>query len=718
MERRDIPVSTLEEDEFEIGKYVNSLCKFIRNCDTPITIALQGEWGCGKSSFMKILESCLCAKSLPEDQRYESIWLNTWDLFLENDYEEAVKKLVLSLLSQIEEHFEQLNKNRNEEKRKAIIREYLKNISGMMLNATNLSGDYSDKLLENVFVGKGDTGSVRKVKRELESFICKEIEEENNGVTNKAFLIFVDDLDRLEPKMAVTLLEALKNLFDIQKCIFILAIDYDVVANGISQKFGEKRLANRNIEKDFFDKLIQVPYTIPMSQYNIAPMVMRRLRLMRFFEKDYNYGTYQEIVVDIVRYATNKNPRAIKRLINMLQLMIEIDMRETTPHPSFRVMELLLMALQLSFPKVYLMIARNWNLDTWKKSFHLGEHVNEIPAHIKKQYMLDEEWKEIIYLAVTEDEVIQHNYYRVAKLLEIYEEVQNRCLHAGEKVEDVLGIVNVISHQSGEEVAVSYDGQAYNESSQTQFKQGEHLIDSLDFGTYCNVLDVGCGSGKTTIEMWNRNRNMQITAFDIAPSQIEKAMENYEEAIQDEAYIEYRGWIEFLVKDALTLDKTEQYDLIFSNATMHWITEPEKMYGLLYTALRSGGQLAIHQGGFGTYSGLHKAVQKAISNLGMKERFKNWIFPAYYPQKDEIKDLLEKVGFVDVQVESVYSDEKDNDKLVENFSNASLIFYKKVGLSEEEYDCLKQEFFNICEKEDVDKSSHRLYIYAKKQENG
>lgn len=98
----------------------------------------------------------------------------------------------------------------------------------------------------------------------------------------------------------------------------------------------------------------------------------------------------------------------------------------------------------------------------------------------------------------------------------------------------------------------------------------------------------------------------------------------------------------------------------------------------------------------------------------MKDKFRNWIFPAYYPQREEIEELLEEIGFENIKVESVFSDEADNSNLVDNFSNASLIYYKKVGLSDEEYERLKEEFFRVCESEAVDKSSHRLYIFALK----
>ena len=51
----DKPIAKLEQDSLNIQKYSNSLSKFIKNSDTPITIGLQGEWGTGKTSLMSLL---------------------------------------------------------------------------------------------------------------------------------------------------------------------------------------------------------------------------------------------------------------------------------------------------------------------------------------------------------------------------------------------------------------------------------------------------------------------------------------------------------------------------------------------------------------------------------------------------------------------------------------------------------------------------------------
>ena len=60
--------------------------------------------------------------------------------------------------------------------------------------------------------------------------------------TNRRFVIFIDDLDRLQPVHAVELLEVLKIFVDCENCVFVLAIDTSVVFQGIREKYGKDRI--------------------------------------------------------------------------------------------------------------------------------------------------------------------------------------------------------------------------------------------------------------------------------------------------------------------------------------------------------------------------------------------------------------------------------------------------------------------------------------------
>jgi predicted KAP-like P-loop ATPase len=62
-----------QKDLFEIKKYIDGLATFIENCNTPMTISIQGAWGTGKTSIMQIVNSILS-----EHGRTLSVWFNTW----------------------------------------------------------------------------------------------------------------------------------------------------------------------------------------------------------------------------------------------------------------------------------------------------------------------------------------------------------------------------------------------------------------------------------------------------------------------------------------------------------------------------------------------------------------------------------------------------------------------------------------------------------------
>ena len=93
--------------------------------------------------------------------------------------------------------------------------------------------------------------------------------------TGKRVVVFIDDLDRLSPAKAVNLMEVLKLFLDCQNCIYIMAIDYGVVTRGISEKYGADFGSKQG--KKFFDKIIQIPFFIPVEQYQIEAFLKQSM---------------------------------------------------------------------------------------------------------------------------------------------------------------------------------------------------------------------------------------------------------------------------------------------------------------------------------------------------------------------------------------------------------------------------------------------------------
>lgn len=695
----DIPLASSDEDRFGVGSYVDSLCNFIRNSSTPLTVAIQGEWGSGKTSFMRMIESQLCDRRLPDTSRFDAIWLETWNLFLESDQEDAAKKLFISLVSQLSDHFDKPKSSQDSQRAEGIKRS-IRTISTVALNMLNVETESVDRLWNTVGLdGPARSGRVSDVKKSLEQIIDSEVSAPDNGVTDKGFIIFVDDLDRLDPGMAVVLLETMKNLFDIRNCVFVLAVDFDVVKLGITQKYGRERINGRNVAQDFFDKIIQLPFNVPVSQYDVMPMITERLKAMRLLPEEWQYASLSRQIENIFLLTTNKNPRSIKNILNSLQIMVEME-RRSSGVPEYRLMLLLLVAMHKAFPTTYAL---------------LSQTIQPV-----------DDWGPMLSTLFDDSPQGQRNRDRVGQLLAIYADLYQECIDKGVPINPLFGTVNIMGGHDNASSHVRYNGERYDRTSQTQHKQGIKLIDDTDFSWLSGrrVLDVGCGNGRTTIEMWDENRDMIVSAIDLSEGQIKKAYENYDKHLTalDAAHgssdgaraSTYRGRINFRVEDAEQLSKRERYDLVFSNSALHWARRPKRTYTALFRALRPGGELAVHQGGHDTYRGLHANARLAIANLGFDDKFpEGWAFPAFYPTKTEMEGMLDSIGFEHIDVEEVESEDPNPLVLTNAFAVASLIFYRTEAMSDNEYEALEREFKRLCA-EHLDTYTNRLYIHARK----
>ncbi len=94
----------------------------------------------------------------------------------------------------------------------------------------NQTGINVKNAAEGITNNQVNTAEIAEIKALITELITDLISDSKNPIQKVVF--FVDDLDRIPPGDAVEVLEALKNIFDIPNCVFILAIDYDVVVKG------------------------------------------------------------------------------------------------------------------------------------------------------------------------------------------------------------------------------------------------------------------------------------------------------------------------------------------------------------------------------------------------------------------------------------------------------------------------------------------------------
>lgn len=177
--------------------------------------------------------------------------------------------------------------------------------------------------------------------------------------SKKGFTLYIDDLDRIDPPVAVEILELLKNIFDLKHCVFVLAIDYDVVIKGLKPKFGELTDKNEREFRSFFDKIIQLPFSMPVASYNVDTFLVEALSEIEFFSKEELADTVlAENLSEIARLSVGCNPRSLKRLTNTLSLISIINeslakASSLTQTTKDKTLNFALVCMQIAYPYIY-----------------------------------------------------------------------------------------------------------------------------------------------------------------------------------------------------------------------------------------------------------------------------------------------------------------------------------------------------------------------------
>ena len=369
----DTPLE-LPNNDFGTDKYVKGLVNFIERSAAPITIALKGEWGSGKTSLMNRLHNDLCS----ENKNFIGVKINTWEYSMLATPEETVVKIIIQLVRSL---------SNNDPSTSEKLKNFTKTAINFVYRGTREWGkkqipfaDYAIEALgvpTEIFSGQGtpENISLSDLRIALTNAIAKTLSEKNkNGI-----IVFVDDLDRLNPPLAVQILELLKNIFTLDNCIFILAIDYEVVVKGLEPKYGPYKPENDREFRSFFDKIIQVPFSLPVGNYDPINFVLDSLMEIDFINTSERHMTrFKQSIEKIVNYSVGKNPRAIKRLINTLSLLNCIsqysDQNQNTP--DYKLINFAIVSLQVCYQKIYDMLSINPDFDRWDVTIaaKLGVH--------------------------------------------------------------------------------------------------------------------------------------------------------------------------------------------------------------------------------------------------------------------------------------------------------------------------------------------------------
>ena len=436
----DVPRKHTQADLFGIQVYQNALIRYIKLTDTPITIALQGEWGSGKTSLMNLLKYNLCDT---DDSPYFPIWINTWQYSLMKTSGQTIMGILEGIIKQIGA----LNpsKQKWDESRKKIGGIFKKMATvgtKIAAGAVGVDGGLVDELLEG---GESAQSDIVQLKTEISEMIGQILAE---FPAKKGFTFYIDDLDRIDPPVAVEILELLKNIFDLEHCVFILAIDYDVVIKGLKPKFGELTEKNEREFRSFFDKIIQLPFSMPVATYNVDAFLVDALSKIEFFTgQELEDTDLAEKLSEITRLSVGTNPRSLKRLTNTLALISIIyeEQKGGSANASTLLDKLInyaLVCIQIAYPYIYNQLTeepdfKNWN-DKIASKLKLRPLTEEEIERLNSTDEFDEDWEKVVFRMCQKETYLSNRVFSVSTLLNKIAEIINNDERLGEIIESTI----------------------------------------------------------------------------------------------------------------------------------------------------------------------------------------------------------------------------------------------------------------------------------------
>lgn len=174
----------------------------------------------------------------------------------------------------------------------------------------------------------------------------------------------------------------------------------------------------------------------------------------------------------------------------------------------------------------------------------------------------------------------------------------------------------------------NWNANLYDEKHVFVSQFGRELVELLAPVKSERILDIGCGTGdlanKLAINLVN------VVGIDKSANMINQARAKYPH-------------LTFRVDDATDLKYKDEFDAVFSNATLHWVKPPEHALSCIYNGLKAGGRFVAEFGGKGNVQLITDEIINQFNVLGMEYEPKN--FPWYFPSIAEYSTLMENAGF-------------------------------------------------------------------------
>jgi trans-aconitate methyltransferase len=173
---------------------------------------------------------------------------------------------------------------------------------------------------------------------------------------------------------------------------------------------------------------------------------------------------------------------------------------------------------------------------------------------------------------------------------------------------------------------MQWDAKLYQQSHGFVAEYGKSLLEFIPEESGFRILDIGCGTGVLTAGL--AKRCVEVVGIDASPMMVDAAKAGFPA-------------LDLRVMDALSMTFEKPFDVAFSNAVFHWISNQNTLLQNIRDVLKPGGLLICEFGAKGNIHRIQSAYANAAAKLG-----KPYESSFYFPSAEEYGALLQSFGFV------------------------------------------------------------------------
>jgi hypothetical protein len=313
-----------EKDLFNRKQFGDRLYNLIVNSDENLVLALDAQWGEGKSTFIKMWSG---ENKYKQEPPLETIYFDAF----ENDYQ---KEPFLALASEIYELLEDKVESKKVEFKKKAAQVFKTFSRGMIKTGIRLG---TAGLIDGTILDQAENDISTLVSEQVDSIIASKFESSKadklalrnfreflsdiaiNHTPGKRMVFVIDELDRCRPDFALDLLENIKHLFSVSGITFLLVMNRKQLEESVKCRYGD------GIDSvTYLQKFINVWLSLPRAsgkytQDDGAKYLLTALDLMSDGDEINNDGTVKTLTA-LVEYL-KPSLRDIERMLTYFAIM-------------------------------------------------------------------------------------------------------------------------------------------------------------------------------------------------------------------------------------------------------------------------------------------------------------------------------------------------------------------------------------------------------------